>query len=98
MIEDESEEKISSSKLFEKVLIAFEMQKSEFNANLPENYTFSMENDAYDVLKKAIKNFTLSKRSEFNILKLSKTIANTNKRQKINKSDIFKALKYRRRK
>ena len=98
MVEDENEEKISSAKLFEKVLIAFEMQKGEFNANLPESYTFSMENDAYDVLKKAIKNFALSKRSEFNILKLSKTIANTNKRQKINKSDIFKALKYRRRK
>jgi magnesium chelatase family protein len=98
MIEDESEDTITSAELFEKVLIAFEMQKGEFNANLPENYTFLMENEAYDIIHKAIKNFALSKRSEFNILKLSKTIANTNKRDKIKKSDIIKALKYRRRK
>ncbi len=96
MIEDDNKDRVSSKEMFEKVLIAFEMQKAKFNANLDENYKFNMENEAYDILKKAIKNFALSKRAEFNILKLSKTIANVNKRNKIKKEDIIKALKYRR--
>ncbi len=98
MIEDENNDTISSKKMFEKVLIAFEMQKGEFNANLSENYQFKMENDAWDILYKANRNFALSKRSEFNLLKLSKTIANTKKRDKIKKEDILTALKFRRRK
>ncbi|NPA88274.1 MAG: YifB family Mg chelatase-like AAA ATPase [Epsilonproteobacteria bacterium] len=97
MIEDDSEETISSKDMFEKVLIAFEMQKGKFNANLEENHKFEMENEAYDIIQKAIKNFSLSKRSEFNTLKLAKTIANTRKRDKIIKEDIFKALSFRRR-
>ena len=97
MIEDDSEEIISSKDMFEKVLIAFEMQKGKFNANLEENHKFEMENEAYDIIQKAIKNFSLSKRSEFNTLKLAKTIANTRKRDKIIKEDIFKALSFRRR-
>jgi magnesium chelatase family protein len=95
--EDESKDTISSEKLFEKVLIAFEMQKGKFNANLPENYKFDLLNDAYDILKKAVKNFALSKRSEFNTLKVAKTIANLDKRDKIKKEDILKALSFRRR-
>jgi len=75
--------------MFEKVLIAFEMQKGKFNAHLPENYKFNMENEAYEILQKAIKNFGLSKRSEFNVLKLSKTIANVNKRDKIKKRRYY---------
>ncbi|GAB6045682.1 YifB family Mg chelatase-like AAA ATPase [Caminibacter profundus] len=98
MIEDDEEDIISSKDMFEKVLIAFEMQKGKFNAHLPENYKFNMENEAYEILQKAIKNFGLSKRSEFNVLKLSKTIANVNKRDKIKKEDIIRALKFRRRK
>ena len=50
-----------------------------------------------EVLKKAIKNFALSKRSEFNTLKVAKTIANLDKRVKIKKEDILKALSFRRR-
>jgi len=97
MFEDEDESRVSSKELFEKVLIAFEMQKGVFNSNLPENYQFEMENDAYDIIKKAIKNFALSKRSELNLLKLSKTVANTQKRNKIKKEDVLVALRYRRR-
>ena len=97
MIEDESKERISSKEMFEKVLIAFEMQKGKFNANLKENYQFNMENEAYDVLEKAKRNLALSKRSEFNLLKVSKTVANLNKRDKIKKADLLKALKFRRR-
>jgi len=98
MIEDEDTSTVSSKEMFEKVLIAFEMQKGKFNANLPENYQFHLENEARNVLNKAIRNFSLSKRSEFNILKVSKTVANINKRDKINKNDILTALKFRRRK
>ena len=97
MLEDDDTSTISSKEMFEKVLIAFEMQKGKFNANLPENYKFNIENEARDILDKAIRNFTLSKRSEFNILKVSKTVANLDKRDKIKKEDILKALKYRRR-
>ena len=98
MIEEDDESTISSKEMFEMVLTAFEIQKGKFNANLPENFKFDIENEAYDIIQKAIKNFALSKRSEFNLYKLSKTIANTQKRKKIQKEDVIKALKYRRRK
>ena len=97
MLEDDDTSTVSSKEMFEKVLIAFEMQKGRFNANLPENYEFKIENNARDMLNKAIKNFALSKRSEFNILKVAKTVANLNKRDKINKEDLLKSFKYRRR-
>ena len=98
MLEDDDTSTISSKEMFEKVLIAFEMQKGEFNANLSENYKFKIENEAREMLNKAIRNFSLSKRSEFNVLKVAKTIANINKRDKIKKEDILKSLKFRRRK
>ncbi len=98
MLEDDDTSTISSKEMFEKVLIAFEMQNGKFNANLSENYKFSIENAAREMLNKAIRNFSLSKRSEFNLLKVSKTVANINKRDKIKKEDILKALKFRRRK
>jgi len=97
MTEDDSKDTVSSKEMFEQVLTAFEMQKGEFNANLPENYKFDMENGAYEILKKAIVNFGLSKRSEFNLLKVAKTVANINKRNKIQKEDLLKALQFRRR-
>ena len=97
MLEDDDTSTVSSKEMFEKVLIAFEMQKGRFNANLPENYEFNIEESARDMLLKAVRNFGLSKRSEFNILKVAKTVANLNKRDKINKEDLLKSLKYRRR-
>ncbi len=97
MTEDDSKDTVSSKEMFEKVLRAFEMQKGEFNANIPENYKFDMENGAYEILQKAIVNFGLSKRSEFNLLKVAKTVANINKRNKIQKEDLLKALQFRRR-
>jgi len=97
MIEDKDTSTISSSELFEKVLTAFEMQKGKFNSNLPENYKFNIENEAYDVLKKAVENLSLGRRSEFNLLKVAKTVANIDKRDKIRKEDLLKALQFRRR-
>jgi magnesium chelatase family protein len=97
MIEDDSKETISSKEMFEKVLVAFEMQKGKFNANLEETYKFNLDSDAWEVLDKAKRNFALSKRSEFNLLKVAKTIANLDKRNKITKNDILKALRFRKR-
>jgi magnesium chelatase family protein len=97
MVEEENKDTISSKEMFEKVLIAFEMQKGIFNSRLPENYKFDIESEAYNILQTAIKRFNLSKRSEFNILKVSKTVANLNKRKKIKKEDIIKAISFRRR-
>jgi len=97
MLEDDDTSTISSKDMFEKVLIAFEMQKGELNSNLEENYNFKIENEARDMLLRAIKNFGLSKRSEFNLLKVAKTVANLEKRDKIKKRDLLKALKFRRR-
>jgi len=97
MTEDEDKSTVSSKEMFEKVLVAFEMQKGKFNANLPENYQFNIENAAYEILLKAIGNFGLSKRSEFNLLKVAKTVANLDKRDKITKEDLLKALSFRRR-
>ncbi|WP_456479225.1 ATP-binding protein [Nautilia sp.] len=97
MTEDDSEDTVSSKEIFEKVLTAFEMQKGEFNANLPENYKFDIENGAYELLQRAVKNLGLGKRSEFNLLKVAKTVANINKRDKITKEDFLKAFQFRRR-
>ncbi|GAX86796.1 magnesium chelatase family protein [Lebetimonas natsushimae] len=97
MTEDDAKDTISSEELFEKVLIAFEMQKGKFNANLEENYKFNLENEAVEILNKAKRSFALSRRSEFNLLKVSKTIANLDKRNKIKKADILKALRFRKR-
>jgi len=97
MTEDTDKSTVSSSEMFEKVLMAFEMQKGKFNSNLPENYVFSYTDDAGELLKKASVNFALSKRSQFNLLKVSKTVANINKRDKITKEDLLKALSFRRR-
>jgi magnesium chelatase family protein len=97
MTEDDSKDTVSSKEMFERVLTAFEMQKGEFNANLPENYRFDTEESAYEILQKAVKNFSLSKRSEFNLLKVAKTVANINKRNKITKDDVLQALRFRRR-
>lgn len=97
MSEEEGSETISSKEMFEKVLIAFEMQKGKFNSNLDEGFKFDIENDAYDLLQKAKMNLNLSRRSEFNILKVAKTVANLSKREKIQKEDLVKAVKFRRR-
>jgi len=97
LIEEEDSSVVKSKDMFEKVLIAFEMQKGIFNSRLKDNYKFSYTSEAYELLKKAIQNFHMSKRAEFNTLKLAKTIANIDKRDKIEKEDIIKALKFRRR-
>jgi magnesium chelatase family protein len=98
MTEENDKHTVSSEEMFDKILIAFEMQKGVFNANLPESYEFKADNDAWKLINKAKNNFSLSKRSEFNLLKVAKTVANLEKRDKIKKEDILKALKYRRRK
>jgi len=85
--------------MYQKILIAFEkqMKRGYFNAKLPENYEFKMQNDAREILDKAIINFNLSKRSEFKILKVAQTIADLENYDKINKKAVLEALNYRKR-
>jgi len=85
--------------MFEKVLIAFEKQikRGYFNSRLPENWSFDMDNEASDILDKAVNNFNLSKRSEFKILKVAQTITDLENYDKINKKAVLEALSYRRR-
>ena len=59
MSEEESSDTISSKEMFEKVLIAFEMQKGKFNANIDESFEFNIENEAYELLQKAKINLNL---------------------------------------
>ena len=99
MTEDNDNSVISSKEMFEKVLIAFEKQikRGYFNSRLPENWSFDMDNEASDILDKAVNNFNLSKRSEFKILKVAQTITDLENYDKINKKAVLEALSYRRR-
>ena len=97
--EDDDESVISSKEMYQKVLNGFEkqMKRGYFNSRLPENWEFDIEDDAKAVLKMAVNNFSLSKRSEFKVLKVAQTICDIENYAKINKKAILEALSYRRR-
>jgi len=99
MTEDNDDSVITSKEMFTKVLKAFERQikRGYLNSRLPENWEFDIENDAKDILEKAVNNFNLSKRSKFKILKVAQTIADLENYDKINKKAVLEALSYRRR-
>ena len=99
MTEDSDESVLSSKEMFNKVLIAFEKQvkRGYLNSRVPENWEFDIENDAKEILEKAVNNFNLSKRSKFKILKVAQTIADLENYDKINKKAVLEALSYRRR-
>ncbi len=99
MSEDNDESTISSKEMFKLVLNGFEKQvkRGYFNANLPENFEFDIDEEAKDILEKAKINFNLSKRSEFKVLKVAQTIADIENYDKINKKAILEALSYRKR-
>jgi len=99
MTEDNDESVISSKEMYQKVLLAFEKQikRGYFNSKLPENWEFDIEEDAKNILEKAINNFNLSKRSKFKILKVAQTISDLENYDKINKKAVLEALSYRRR-
>jgi len=99
MTEDNNDSVITSKEMFEKVLNAFEKQikRGYLNSKLPENWDFNIENEAKEILEKAVNNFNLSKRSKFKILKIAQTISDLENYDKINKKAVLEALSYRRR-
>jgi magnesium chelatase family protein len=99
MSEDDDKHTISSKELFEQVLIAFEKQikRGYFNSKLPEGFDFNLSNDVENILQKAITNFNLSKRAEFKVLKVARTIADLDNKENIEKSHILEAISYRKR-
>ena len=97
--EDNDNSTISSKEMYQKVLVAFEkqMKRGYFNSKLPENWEFEIEEEGREILEKAKENFSLSKRSEFKILKVAQTISDLENYDKINKKAILEALSYRKR-
>jgi len=96
---------ISSAQMHQEVLKAFERQKRRGQKNLNgklseeevEKYCILNE-EALNILNKAINNFGLSHRSIASIKKIARTIADLNAHKTIEKSDVLEALSYRRRK
>lgn len=100
MRENSHTDTVSSSCLFDQVLEAFEIQlhrQEGLNRNIKESFDFKLSEDVYHILQKAIQNFNLSKRAEFIILKVSRTIADLEKKERIEKRDMLEALNYRKR-
>ncbi|WP_200763001.1 YifB family Mg chelatase-like AAA ATPase [Nitrosophilus alvini] len=95
---------VSSKEMFEKVLEAFVMQKRrgqrDFNGKLNEKEIEEycmLDEEAQEILQKAVSKFSLSFRSINKIKRVSRTIADLNGKEKIGKSDLFEALSYRKR-
>ncbi len=103
--EDFSKENTASSKeMFEDILKAFIFQKSrgqdELNANLSEkdiNKFCILQEDAKYMLDKAISRYGLNQRSVSKILKISRTIADIDQSETIQKEHLLEALNYRKR-
>jgi len=94
----------SSNDMFKDVLKAFVFQKKrgqrELNANLSEmdlHKYCKMQNNAQDILYKAISNYGLNQRSVSKILKIARTIADIDESETIHKKHLFEALNYRKR-
>ena len=98
MCEDDDNHTISSKEMFEQVLIAFnnQMKRGYFNSKLPEGFDFNLSNEVEMILQKAITNFHLSKRAEFKLLKVARTIADLENKDNIEKIHLLEALSYRR--
>ena len=103
--EDFSKEETSSSaQIFKDVLKAFVFQKRrgqlELNANLNEKdiqkYCVLVES-AKEILERAISNYGLNQRSVGKILKISRTIADIDESEMIEKKHLLEALNYRKR-
>ena len=96
---------ISSAQMHQEVLQAFERQKRRGQKNLNgklneaevEKYCL-MNEEASNILDKAIRNFGLSHRGIASIKKIARTIADLSAHKQIEKPDVLEALSYRRRK
>ena len=95
---------VTSSQLHKKVLDAFLMQKrrgqKELNGKLCDediNKYCILQNESLEILEKAIENYSLSFRGINKILKVSRTIADLDLCESIEKSHLLEALSYRKR-
>ena len=94
----------SSKLMHQEVINAFRKQikrgQSELNGKLSEDKIDKfclLEQDASDILQKATQQFSLSHRSIANIKKVSRTIADLNGSELIDKKAMLEALSYRKR-
>ncbi len=96
---------ITSAQMHETVINAFIMQKERGQERLNGKLTEEeieryciLDNDAQKILEGAILRFALSHRSIASVKKVARTIADLNGHEKIERSDMFEALSYRKRK
>lgn len=94
----------SSGEMFQSVLRAFVFQKErgqkELNANLSEQEIeqyCTLSGEAKDTLEAAISRYGLNQRIVGKILKISRTIADIDAKETIQKNHLFEALSYRKR-
>ncbi|WP_281951874.1 YifB family Mg chelatase-like AAA ATPase [Nitrosophilus kaiyonis] len=103
-IKKEDKSTISSSEMYKNILKAFIFQKerkqNEFNGKLNEKEIEKyciLSKDAENILENAIERFSLTFRSINKIKKVSRTIADLDGSEKIEKKHILEALSYRKR-
>ena len=101
---NDNKNQVSSEELHKNVIKAFEMQinrgQSELNGKLSDEEIKKyciLENEAKDVLDRAILNYQLSHRSINKVLKVSRTIADLNDNINITKNDLLQSLSFRKR-
>ncbi|MCX7857358.1 MAG: YifB family Mg chelatase-like AAA ATPase [Deltaproteobacteria bacterium] len=100
-----TKEEESSEILKEKVILARKMQEERyrgkkflFNSRIPPRYIkkyCAMNHEAETFLEKACEKFGLSPRAYHRILKLSRTIADMDGKEKIEEQHVAEALQYR---
>ena len=93
---------VSSKEMYEMVKKAFVMQKrrgqQEFNGKLSDSEILKyckLDEENQNILNNAIIRFELSQRAINNILKVSRTIADLDESEKIEKKHLLEALSYR---
>ena len=101
-LKEDDKATISSKEMFERVKKAFLMQKrreqKEFNGKLSDEEIVKqckISNESEKILLQAVKRFALSRRGINKVLKVSRTIADLDEREAIEKKDILEALSYR---
>ncbi|NQY93120.1 MAG: YifB family Mg chelatase-like AAA ATPase [Campylobacteraceae bacterium] len=95
---------VTSAQLHKRVLDAFVMQKqrgqTQLNGKLNDediNKYCVLKSESQEILDKAVENFALSFRGINKILKVSRTIADLNMSELIEKTHLLEALSYRKR-
>ncbi|CAI8192833.1 MAG: Competence protein ComM [Arcobacter lacus] len=95
---------VSSKELHKTVLKTFSIQKSRGQSQLNGKLSDSevkefcvLEDDCIEVFNRAKRNYQLSFRSVNKVLKVARTIADINGKDKITKKDLLQSLSYRRR-